>query len=189
MPRWCLAFKAGCLFFHVLNSHRASHLLFYTRSWACSKVNKTRKLNILHTYQLDTWIKGTHLYISWICPGNNWKKLKKKTSLSRHTYGSKRQGGRGCVKARWAFYMVYIAYYTELNFQICNYAQKHRICRENSKYALDLLWPFLPSPKERLPTSATLYYGDSTSFTKKFLMMFPLQIEIWSFPDVFFCFH
>ena len=35
------------------------------------------------------------------------------------------------------FYMVYIAYYTELNFQICKYAQKHRICHENSKYALD----------------------------------------------------
>ena len=33
--------------------------------------------------------------------------------------------------------MVYIAYYTELNLQICNYAQKRRICRENSKYVLD----------------------------------------------------
>ena len=32
--------------------------------------------------------------------------------------------------------MVYIAYFTELNLQICNYAQKRRICRENSKYAL-----------------------------------------------------
>ena len=29
------------------------------------------------------------------------------------------------------------SYYTELNFQICNYAQKRRICRENSKYVLD----------------------------------------------------
>ena len=33
--------------------------------------------------------------------------------------------------------MVCIAYYTELNVQICNYAQKQRICRENSKHALD----------------------------------------------------
>ena len=29
------------------------------------------------------------------------------------------------------------AYFTELNLQICGYAQKRRICRENSKYALD----------------------------------------------------
>ena len=33
--------------------------------------------------------------------------------------------------------MVHIAYYTELNLQICNYAQKRRICREISKYAPD----------------------------------------------------
>ena len=35
------------------------------------------------------------------------------------------------------YYMVYIAYYIELNLQICDYAQKRRICRENCKYALD----------------------------------------------------
>ena len=35
------------------------------------------------------------------------------------------------------YYMVYIAYFTELNLQICDYAQKQRICRENCKYALD----------------------------------------------------
>ena len=34
------------------------------------------------------------------------------------------------------YYMVYIAYFTELNLQICEYAQKRRICRKNSKYAL-----------------------------------------------------
>ena len=33
--------------------------------------------------------------------------------------------------------MVYIAYFTELSLQICYYAQKRRICRENSKYAPD----------------------------------------------------
>ena len=31
----------------------------------------------------------------------------------------------------------YMIYYTELNLQICNYAQKQRICREKGKYALD----------------------------------------------------
>ena len=35
------------------------------------------------------------------------------------------------------YYMVHIACYTELKLQICNYVQKERICRENSKYAPD----------------------------------------------------
>ena len=35
------------------------------------------------------------------------------------------------------YYMVHIAYFTELNLRICNYAQKRRICRENCKCALD----------------------------------------------------
>ena len=35
------------------------------------------------------------------------------------------------------YYMVCIAYFTELNLQICDYAQKQRICRENCKHALD----------------------------------------------------
>ena len=35
------------------------------------------------------------------------------------------------------YYMVYIAYFTELNSKIWEYAQKRRICRENCKYALD----------------------------------------------------
>ena len=35
------------------------------------------------------------------------------------------------------FFMAYIAYHTELNVQICNYAQKLRICRKNSKYPFD----------------------------------------------------
>ena len=35
------------------------------------------------------------------------------------------------------YYMVYIAYFTELKLRICDYAQKRRICRENCKYALD----------------------------------------------------
>ena len=33
--------------------------------------------------------------------------------------------------------MVYIAYFTELILQICDYAQKRRIWRENCKYAFD----------------------------------------------------
>ena len=33
--------------------------------------------------------------------------------------------------------MVYIAYFTELNSKIWDYAQKRRICRENCKYAPD----------------------------------------------------
>ena len=34
-------------------------------------------------------------------------------------------------------HLVYIAYFSELNLQIRDYAQKQRICRENCKYALD----------------------------------------------------
>ena len=33
--------------------------------------------------------------------------------------------------------MVYIAYFTKLSLQICDYAQKRRICRENCNYAFD----------------------------------------------------
>ena len=33
--------------------------------------------------------------------------------------------------------MVNITFYTELNLQICSYAQKRCICSENSKYAPD----------------------------------------------------
>ena len=35
------------------------------------------------------------------------------------------------------YYMVYIAYFTDLILQICDYAQKRRIWREICKYALD----------------------------------------------------
>ena len=35
------------------------------------------------------------------------------------------------------YYMIYIAYFTELILQICDYAQKRRIWRENYKYTLD----------------------------------------------------
>ena len=46
-------------------------------------------------------------------------------------------------------YMVYIAYFTELNSKIWDYAQKRRICRENFNYA------------ESLPSPATLSGGRS----------------------------
>ena len=35
------------------------------------------------------------------------------------------------------FYMVYSAYFTELNLQFCKYAQKRHICRKIIKYASD----------------------------------------------------
>ena len=57
------------------------------------------------------------------------------------------------------YYMVYIAYCTELKLQFWNYAQKRPICRKNIKYATDrnFCGPFALS--ERLPTSATLING------------------------------
>ena len=53
------------------------------------------------------------------------------------------------------YYMVHIAYYsyTELNLQICNYAQKRRICRENSTHAkLKTTFAAIFALVERLPT-------------------------------------
>ena len=55
------------------------------------------------------------------------------------------------------YYMVYFVYYTELNLQVCNYAQKRRICRKNSKYAPDEKFVAIFAFAERLPTSATLF--------------------------------
>ena len=52
-------------------------------------------------------------------------------------------------------YMVHIAYYAELNLQLCNYAQKRRSCRENSKYAPDESFVDIFALAKRLPTSAT----------------------------------
>ena len=54
------------------------------------------------------------------------------------------------------YYMVYIAYFTELILQICDYAQKRRICCENCKYVLDENSHAIFAPDERLPSSATL---------------------------------
>ena len=54
------------------------------------------------------------------------------------------------------YHMVYIAYFTELNMRICDYAQKRCICRENYKYALDEIFMAIFAPDERLPSSATL---------------------------------
>ena len=38
------------------------------------------------------------------------------------------------------YYVIYIAYFTELSLQICNYVQKQRICNKNSKYTPDEIY-------------------------------------------------
>ena len=48
--------------------------------------------------------------------------------------------------------MVYIAYNTELNLQICNYAQKRRICRKNRKYPPDENFFGHFSPRQKAAT-------------------------------------
>ena len=53
--------------------------------------------------------------------------------------------------------MVYVSHYTELILQICNYAQKRQICRENSKCAPDENFVPKYAFAERLPTSVTLF--------------------------------
>ena len=50
--------------------------------------------------------------------------------------------------------MVCIAYYTEFNVQICNYAQKQRIYRGNRR--LTKVFMVIFALAEILPTSATL---------------------------------
>ena len=54
------------------------------------------------------------------------------------------------------YYMIYTTYYTELNLQICNYAQKWLIFCENSKYEFDKICMAIFALAERLPTSLTL---------------------------------
>ena len=49
--------------------------------------------------------------------------------------------------------MVYIAYFTELNLQICDYAQKRRICRGNSVRQTKKFVAIFAFA-EKLPTSA-----------------------------------
>ena len=66
------------------------------------------------------------------------------------------------------YYMVYIAYLTELILQICNYAQKRRICRKNSKYALDenLYDHFCPRQKATLSRTEASKVKDDVSSWK-----------------------
>ena len=54
------------------------------------------------------------------------------------------------------YYMVYIAYYTELDLQICNYGQKRCIRREKVNTRLRKVFMAIFAFDERLPTSATL---------------------------------
>ena len=58
--------------------------------------------------------------------------------------------------------MVYIAYYTELNLQIYDYAQKRRICRENCKYAFDKNFHgFFLTPTKRCQVLPPCLVGES----------------------------
>ena len=69
------------------------------------------------------------------------------------------------------YYMVYIAFYTELNWQICNYAQKRRICRGNSKYAFYEHFMAIFALAERLPTPATLGHRNNYSHQHLWLLL------------------
>ena len=103
-----------------------------------------------------------------------WKSLGKKKGC----LGQK----QCCLGKKGYSYMVCIAYQTELNVQICNYAQKQHICRKNSKHAFDESFYGHFAPAEVLPTSATLLtdttnicdmsplYGDSHS--SSFVLLF-----------------
>ena len=65
------------------------------------------------------------------------------------------------------YYMVYIAYLTELKCQICDDAQKRRICRENVNTCLTKICMAIFVPNERLPSSATLSKPNQFEFVTK----------------------
>ena len=54
------------------------------------------------------------------------------------------------------YYMVYIAYFTEQNLQICYYAQKQHIRCKIINTRLTKIFMAIFAPDERLPSSATL---------------------------------
>ena len=60
--------------------------------------------------------------------------------------------------------MVCITYYTVLSVQICNYAQKQRICRRNSKHALYKCFRVFFALAEMLPTCATPHSSQTILF-------------------------
>ena len=69
-----------------------------------------------------------------------------------------------CFLGKKCTFTWYIANFTESNLQICGYAQKRRICRENCKYALDENFHGLFCPRRKAakfchPVSQDLLYG------------------------------
>ena len=92
--------------------------------------------------------------------------------LSRFTHFFEISGQKSAILGQEVhYYMVYIAFYTELNWQICNYAQKRRICRENSKYTFYEHFMAIFALAERLPTPATLGHRNNYSHQHLWLLL------------------
>ena len=69
--------------------------------------------------------------------------------------------------------MVYIAYYTELNLQICNYAQQRRFCcKKIANTRLTETFVAIFALAKRLPTSATLSPSNISAY------MFPQPLHL-----------
>ena len=68
------------------------------------------------------------------------------------------------------YYMVYIAYFTELNSKNWDYAQKWRICRENCKYTPDEKFHghFCPRRKPAKSCHPELY---TTMLSKNYILI------------------
>ena len=99
---------------------------------SCSKAQRAKGLRrkvwtqtkILNP-NIQYFVSILRFVVIYALPGNLWAK--------KCSFGSKN-------RVSWAkihYYMVSITNYTELNLQICNYAQKQRICCKKSNYALD----------------------------------------------------
>ena len=77
--------------------------------------------------------------------------------------------------------MVYIAYYTELDLQNCNYVQKRRICRKNSK-RLTKNFVGIFALAERLPTSGTLVVMTIITLPPRLPVMPPVEVALATLP-------
>ena len=82
------------------------------------------------------------------------------------------------------YYMVYIAYFTELNSKTWDYAQKRRICRENCKYALDERFHchFCPRRKPAKSCHPGIWLNKLFSLT---LELCGLHFYLFLFPSIF----
>ena len=115
--------KSICIWRHLCIFAWFTRTFIYKTSWVAPGWQKLRKFQALTYASLSSYI--LRFDVIYALFGNLWAKKRlfssKTVFLGQEVY----------------YFMVHIAFFTELNLQICNYVQKRRICRKNSKYALN----------------------------------------------------